>query len=169
MNSPKGGRNRGSSLYYNIHVCTHISSYDERLALWDTRNMATPLKDLPLGGGIWRIKWCPQEEEEAASEGGLLATACMHRHFALLETHLESGRPVEVVGEYKHHNSLAYGIDWCRKRWREEEEVEGEEERVRPEEEVGGASGGGMRTFTLASCSFYDHSMHVWSAALKTE
>ena len=99
--------------------------------------MTTPLKDLPLGGGIWRVKWHP-------SSPGLLAAACMHNHFVVVDTHVGTGGPMEVVGGYKGHASLAYGVDWCRERASEDKHVTG----------------------TLASCSFYDHSMHLWNTTL---
>lgn len=119
-----------------------LPSYDERLALWDVRSVATPLKELPLGGGIWRLKWHPRSV-------GLLAAACMHNHFALVDARLGSGEPMEVVERYKGHASLAYGVDWCRKIAKETF-----------------SDSSTTFTCTLASCSFYDHSMHVWNAQL---
>ena len=113
-------------------------SYDECFALWDVRHMATPIKELSLGGGIWRIKW-------NTDFPSLAAAACMHNHFAVVDAHLGTGAPVEVVTEYREHTSLAYGIDWCRKY------------------KTKNSSG----VFTLASCSFYDHSMHLWSLCTK--
>ena len=86
-----------------------------------------------MGGGVWRVKWNPLQPD-------LIAAACMHNHFCILHTHSDSTHPVEVVGSYKKHGSLAYGIDWCRKN---------------------GVEDKGQK-YTLASCSFYDHSMHVW-------
>ena len=76
----------------------------------------------------------------------------MHNHFCILSTHLDSAHPIEVVGVYKKHTSLAYGIDWCR----------------RYEKNGGDASEGDSRrsSFTLASCSFYDHSMHLWNISV---
>jgi diphthamide biosynthesis protein 7 len=105
--------------------------------MWDVRNMTAPLKDLPLGGGIWRIKWHPDIP-------GLLATACMHNHFAVVDAHVGSGGPMERVGEYRGHTSLAYGVDWCKMR---------------------GETKDNKITSTLASCSFYDHSMQLWNTS----
>ncbi len=105
------------------------SSYDEVLLLWDTRNMSKPLKEAGLGGGIWRVKWNSEQSD-------LLATACMHNGFQLVQCHVTSAREPEVVCMYEEHKSLAYGIDWA----------PSDDGRV-----------------TLASCSFYDHSMHLWT------
>lgn len=101
--------------------------------------MTTPLKERSLGGGIWRIKWCPHTQHPT-----LAAAACMHNHFSVLDTHLDSAQPVQVVGRYEGHSSLCYGVDWHR---------------------GGGVNRGeeDKHTFTLASCSFYDHSMHLWN------
>lgn len=73
----------------------------------------------------------------------LLATACMHNGFQLVHCHLDSSTEPEVVCEYQQHKSLAYGIDWT-------------------------PLHSGSDVLTLASCSFYDHSMHVWSASCIT-
>lgn len=60
------------------------------------------------------------------------------------------GEPMTVVCSYAEHQSLAYGVDWCRMgRWKKD----------------------GPRSdpdLTLASCSFYDHSLHVWTAQMPT-
>ena len=46
----------------------------------------------------------------------------------------------EVIGRYNGHESLAYGVDWCLE--------------MSP------------RQFLLASCSFYDHALHLWTINL---
>ena len=124
----------------------YLCSYDEQLAVWDVRKMATPLKGKSLGGGVWRVKWNSVFPH-------LLAAACMHNHFCILSTHLDSAHPIEVVETYERHASLAYGIDWCRK-------SDGPSSQNAATKE--GFDG---RRFTLASCSFYDHSMHIWNTS----
>ncbi len=116
--------------------------------------MTTPLQATSLGGGIWRIKWNPFLPD-------LAAAACMHNHFCILSTHLDSAHPVEVVSVYKNHTSLAYGIDWCRESGKvsqEDAEMKGS-----------GMKGSGSGVSVLASCSFYDHSLHIWNTSFLQE
>ena len=97
--------------------------------------MSKPLKEGSLGGGVWRIKWCPLNSD-------LAAAACMHNDFQVVRGNLKTGDPLEVVASYTEHKSLAYGVDWCR------------------------LETAAKDTLTLGSCSFYDHSLHVWSTNL---
>ena len=47
--------------------------------------MAAPVKDASLGGGVWRIKWHWSHQD-------LLATACMHNGFNVVNCNLDSGQ-----------------------------------------------------------------------------
>ena len=123
-------------ILHNTHT-----SYDETLLLWDTRNMSKPHKEAQLGGGIWRIKWNNKRPH-------LLATACMHNGFQLVNSHLDSSKDPEVVCQYSQHGSLAYGIDWC--------PLNSTVTRIDSENQA-----------ILATCSFYDHSMHIWSTRIE--
>lgn len=117
-------------------------SYDEVLCLWDKRQMSRPIKDLRLGGGVWRVKW-------HKSHPDWIATACMHNGIAVAHCQLNVGTPAEVVCTYKGHNSLSYGVDWCcleHETWK----------------------GNDHYTALLATCSFYDHSAHIWTTNLST-
>ena len=107
--------------------------------------MSKPFKDKSLGGGIWRIKWNHVLPNIAS-------TACMHNNFSVVDCHLKSSKPIEVVDAYDKHNSLAYGIDWCRS-------FETVRKNDKEEDYV----------FTLASCSFYDHSLHLWTTSLQNK
>eukprot|EP00731_Ephydatia_muelleri_P028491 Em0020g135a len=115
-------------------------SYDEVFCLWDKRQMSKPIKDLRLGGGVWRVKW-------HKSHADWVATACMHNGFTITDSRLNAGAPAEVLCSYKGHSSLAYGVDWC---WLEHEAWRGHDHYAA----------------LLATCSFYDHCLHIWTANL---
>ena len=88
------------------------------------------------GGGNWRLKWHPRDAT-------LLLAACMYKGVALLRADNAGGSSwssLEVAEEYAGHGSIAYGADWFR--------------------------GGGRAMMPLvATCSFYDRLLHLWSPA----
>lgn len=51
----------------------------------------------------------------------------------------------KIVDKFTGHVSLGYGIDW----------YQGQEDETT-----------GSKTLLLASCSFYDHSLHLWSCQI---
>ena len=59
-------------------------SYDENLFIWDTRKMKLPVSEFHVGGGVWRLKWHPQDHN-------LLLAADMHDGFHILNV-AESGQ-----------------------------------------------------------------------------
>ena len=118
-------------------------SYDEVARLWDQRKPSTPLKELHLGGGIWRLKWHP-------CLPNVLGSATMYAGFHILN--IETQR---IIQQYKGGRDedrkekekevlLGYGIDWfpC------------SESETR------------KSTTLLASCSFYDHSLQLWTCEI---
>ncbi|WVR03930.1 hypothetical protein IAU60_000929 [Kwoniella sp. DSM 27419] len=121
-----------------------VGSYDESLRLFDARSPLQPLACIPLGGGIWRTRFHPSPERK-----GDILNACMHDHFKIIrldESFVSPGSDgfrtveeggAEVIKTFEGHTSLAYGADWSRL----------------PERD--GSS-------LLATCSFYDHAMHLW-------
>ncbi|XP_013412249.1 diphthine methyltransferase [Lingula anatina] len=142
-------------------------SYDEHILLWDTRLMRSPLQDVHIGGGVWRLKWEP-------SEGELLLAACMHNGFHILNCK-DLSAP-QLVASYMEHSSLAYGADWCRSQWdivqnsntgldtKETQELSETLGNVSVGQEAApNADMNKKISHTLATCSFYDHSMHVWN------
>jgi diphthamide biosynthesis protein 7 len=124
-------------------------SYDEHIRVWDMRSLGKPLVDrsLGLGGGVWKLKWSPFDKR-------FIAAACMHNGFYIVKL---EGCDIDTVAEYKNHGSLAYGIDWCkapdRRKWCREAE-DSLDDPCSPKESL------------LASCSFYDRSLHLWQCYL---
>ncbi|KAF5390155.1 hypothetical protein D9757_002925 [Collybiopsis confluens] len=118
-----------------------VGSYDCSVRLFDTRNLLKPLSQTSsLGGGIWRAKWHPSPSRKFD-----LLVACMHDGFKILQFE-ESGSNLaelsppfhsNIIQRFDAHGSLAYGVDWS----------------FAPPKD--GKTG-------IASCSFYDHALHIW-------
>jgi hypothetical protein len=124
------------------HVAA-VGSYDGTLRLWDDRRVggaAEPLAALPLGGGVWRIKWRDGGGGGGGGwrEGRALAAAVMYggaRVVALGGG--EGGAPptLQAAAAYAGHGegSITYGVEWV---------------------------GEGARA-AVATCAFYEKEVHV--------
>ncbi|KAI0825128.1 WD40 repeat-like protein [Trametes gibbosa] len=122
-----------------------VGSYDNAVRIFDTRKPLVPLTQVDVGGGAWRVKWHPSPTRKTE-----LLVACMHDGFKVVRFDVDAGdpcatlassdRPWEVVKRFDEHASLAYGADWSFAR--------------------DGADGDTL----VASCSFYDHTLHLWRA-----
>lgn len=95
-----------------------------------------PLQEAHAGGGVWRVKWHPSEDRRND-----LLVACMHDGFKVIQ--FGPGLPdvasggFEILHRFDQHESLAYGVDWS-------------------------FVSGGNSISLIASCSFYDHTLHLW-------
>ncbi|KAH9513181.1 Diphthine methyltransferase [Bulinus truncatus] len=114
-------------------------SYDENLFIWDDRNFTKPLNCVALGGGIWRIKWDP-------FFGNSILTATMYNGAHIVNCR-EMDKELSVSVSYQDHN-LTYGADWCRLKTEESSDSL----KIKAEE----------KCFFVSTCSFYDHSLHLW-------
>ena len=124
-----------------------VGSYDSILRLYDTRRPTQALYETDVGGGVWRAGVHPDPRR-----AGEVLVAAMHGGFKVVHFDLKmdadaddddnagsikvtSGR---IIRTFDAHTSLAYGADWSR---------------LSPDEQ--GQS-------LIATCSFYDHAMHLW-------
>lgn len=141
-------------------LCT--GSYDEDLMVWDTRKMRSPLVTTPLGGGIWRVKWEPEF-------GHHILTATMYNGFHIVDASNLTEEPLPIVCHYDKHTSLAYGADWC---YTDPpsvcQQTSGEVNKdLLPSGNTDCERRGSKDSNkSVATCSFYDHSLHLWQIKL---
>lgn len=121
-------------------------SFDEYLRQWDKRNMNQPVKDIKLGGGVWKIK--PQNLNK-----NIILCACMQHGFVIVDLN-----SLTILCNYKQHGSLAYGCDW-----------QGNDSMNQLTElmddcmnEDAMCDNKMFLDCLIASCSFYDKTVHVW-------
>lgn len=153
-----------SSIQCN-HAYEHIiatGSYDEKIHVWDDRNMTHPLCTSHPGGGVWRIKWHPYH-------GNTMLTACMYEGFHILQFNNNTGhQSLEKVVSYKEQASLAYGADWYRKHIQLSRFSAQDCEQMDRNDEHKGTdllheSISDTQTDIVATCSFYDHALNLWT------
>ena len=121
-------------------------SFDEYLRQWDKRQWNQPIKEIKLGGGVWKIKPSPHDKE-------ILLCACMQNGFVLVDLKTST-----IQCHYQSHASLAYGCDWQRRDnvHRLTELMDDcMHEELKTSDEI-----------LIASCSFYDKTIHVWKSPL---
>ncbi|KAJ2841412.1 hypothetical protein IWW36_006265, partial [Coemansia brasiliensis] len=92
------------SIQSNFHQQNILAtgSYDENVFIWDTRNMRMPMKELHVGGGVWRLKWHPKMASR-------LLVGAMYNGFHILDT----SDSIQLCTSFMGHESIAYGADWC--------------------------------------------------------
>nr|CBH09247.1 putative WD40 repeat domain 85 [Heliconius melpomene] len=76
-------------------------SYDEKVRLWDTRNLKRCITETDVNGGVWRLKWHPYNKR-------VILAACMYGGFRILNIE----KQINIISEYLEHESIAYGADW---------------------------------------------------------
>jgi hypothetical protein len=110
--------------------------------------MKKPILSKNLEGGIWRIRQlhrCTVSKQKTSSHKSatekFLAIGAMNGGFYLI-----NADNFEIIGSNKEHNSLAYGIDFECNTCLLGNEVDDNDEKC-----------------WIASCSFYDHMLKLWS------
>jgi diphthamide biosynthesis protein 7 len=132
-----------------------VGSYDESVTLWDMRQIQQPVVSCSVGGGVWRLVVTPCCNHLVHTEPSVIpiAAACTTNHFQVLTLryslpspslqsvllHTHSERTSSNTNSQSSPSSLAYGIDW----------------RCTPTS---------SSSPILASCSFYDKILSVWTA-----
>lgn len=112
---------------------------------------------------MWRLKWHPCDPH-------LVLAACMYGGFALLKW-LEGagGEELQVQEEYHQHTSIAYGADWYH---HHKTRDQGDREVPKNAPSPDFVPRPPTPNFTplpaapqhmVATCSFYDRLLHVWS------
>ncbi|KAJ2026663.1 hypothetical protein GGI06_000053 [Coemansia sp. S85] len=141
------------SIQSNFHrqFMVATGSYDDTVMIWDTRNMRAPTAEFNVGGGVWRLKWHPEEPTQ-------LLVGAMYGGFHVLDVAVDGLGPLEraplpeagyaVAVErqvsFMKHESIAYGADWCQ------------------------ASDDPEAGWLVGTCSFYDHLVHLWRRPTKS-
>ncbi|KAH8835747.1 WD-40 repeat-containing protein [Flagelloscypha sp. PMI_526] len=117
-----------------------VGSYDETLRLFDTRMLQRPFLQESVGSAPWRVKWHPSSDRQ-----GDLLVACMRDGYKVIRladggASPATGSTFEVTQRFDEHDpeGLCYGVDWSHKK--------------EP----------GRNDTLIASCSFYDHLLHLW-------
>lgn len=115
-----------------------VGSYDDKVRLFDARKPLAPLTEVDVGGGAWRVKWHPSAERKDD-----LLVACMHDGCKVLHFEGTAGLDLNstVTQRFDEHKSMAYGADWSFAYQKARK---------------------GTHDSLIASCSFYDHALHLW-------
>lgn len=76
--------------------------YDDHVRVWDIRNMKRCMDECNVSGGVWRIRFHPENPE-------LILLAVMYEGF---KTVRRNSNGLTISGHYKDHSSIAYGAEW---------------------------------------------------------
>ncbi|KAJ3271994.1 hypothetical protein HDV01_006034 [Terramyces sp. JEL0728] len=77
-------------------------SYDDHIRVWDPRSMYTPLSTVHTGGGVWRLRFDPFDDNRVLA-------ACMYNGFHIYS--MNESNNLSLVHRMD-QGSIAYGADW---------------------------------------------------------
>lgn len=121
-------------------------------------NAQTPTLQVLTGGGAWRLRWHP-------SDPTLMLAACMYNGFAVARAAAGFGA-IDIVETYSGHQSIAYGADWYHPPAAAAAAAGGGAAAgAAAGAQQEGAGGGGGGGHLVATCSFYDRRLHLWTTA----
>jgi len=107
--------------------------------MWDTRNMKRSYNNVKVDGGIWRLKWEPENEE-------YLLSASMFNGAHIINTSCDT---VNICRSFGEKERLFYGADWCHfnstkcKQWTKS-----------------------CTKKIISTCSFYDHRLDLFLVSI---
>ena len=117
-------------------------SFDEHLRLWDKRQLTEPVKQIKLGGGVWKMRPYPGQAD-------VLLCSCMQNGFVIVDL-----KSATIRCHYQQHGSLAYGADWQR--------ADSVHQLTELMDDCMHEEPNKSAESFIASCSFYDKTVHVW-------
>eukprot|EP00890_Picochlorum_soloecismus_P006384 jgi/Picsp_1/6747/NSC_04088-R1_transducin wd40 domain-containing protein len=116
-------------------------SYDQRIRVWDNRHTSRPIcqAEADAGGGVWKLKPHPGDPD-------VILAACMHYGFSIfrIQNSDQDFWEIHHCLRYPHQQTLAYGAAWSHA--------------ARP-----GYKRRRIQGSLVATCSFYDNLLHIWS------
>ncbi|MBN3323848.1 DPH7 methyltransferase, partial [Atractosteus spatula] len=166
--------------------------YDEHVLLWDDRSLREPLADSVLGGGVWRLKWHPTQQrlllaacmhndfhildcypvlDGSSGHCPVLASYILHNSLAYGAdwSRLSLGEPLPLP--QLPYESPTGSFDTSLEDEAGRYIPDAQPPRApappalpppRPSDADADADADTPLSSLLASCSFYDHVLHVW-------
>ena len=127
-------------------------SYDEYMRVIKPHqgNRWTVLGELHLGGGVWRLKMMSATTHDACRSGWRILASCMHAGSRVVNIvchhssvpHEDDHWSFEILAKFEEHESMNYASD---------------------SSNSGEFNQGGKNGVTVASTSFYDRRLCIWS------
>uniref|UniRef100_A0A915HJ39 methylated diphthine methylhydrolase n=1 Tax=Romanomermis culicivorax TaxID=13658 RepID=A0A915HJ39_ROMCU len=82
--------------------------YDDKLKIWDKRNMNYCVDEMNLGGGVWRVKF--EKLTKASCGPRRLLCSCMYNGWALMD--IDQSGKLKLIEHENYNDQLLYAVDW---------------------------------------------------------